>query len=273
MLLCVDTEWQGCESPELERGSRLLARELFGELPVLDLGAADCGDLAVRDGVFALDCVSARFLAAVAAIEAEAPGRIFTIGGTCGSEAAPVAYLSSRYERLGVVWLDAHGDLNTPASSPSGHFHGMVLRTLLGDGPVEFTAHIPVPLLAPRVAIVGVRDMDADELDYVGSAGVGLVEGWPDDAAVRVIATLRAAGVTHLYVHVDVDVFDPEAFGDALFSVPNGPSLGSVSTTVRQLVHAFDVVGVGIVESCGRVPGAAATLAQFLVDSELWRAA
>lgn len=272
MLLCVNCEWQGCESPELETGARLLARELLGELPALDIGATDCSDLSSRDGVFALDCVSARFRAMLDAIEAAAPARIFTIGGTCGSEAAPVAYLSARYKRLGAVWFDAHGDLNTPSSSPSGHFHGMVLRTLLGDGPGEFTSHISKPLDAPCVVVAGARDLDAPERAFIDSAGVGLIEGWPDDMAAQVIAQFRAVGVTDIYVHIDVDVFDPEVFGDALFSVPGGPSLGSVSAVIRQLVSAFDVVGVGVVESCGRAPGASASLARFLVESELWPA-
>lgn len=272
MLLCVNSEWQGCGSPELEAGSRLLARELFSELPVLDMGAAERGDLDMRDGVFALDRVSDRFSTTLAALEAATPDRIFTVGGTCGSEAAPVAYLSARYERLGTVWLDAHGDLNTPASSPSGHFHGMVLRTLLGDGPEEFTSHIAVPLSAPGVVVAGARDLDQPERDFIESAGVGLIEGWPDDVATLVSTRLRDAGITHLYVHIDVDVFDPTTFGDALFSVPGGPSLDSVSAALRQLLTAFDVVGVGLVESCGRVPGAAGVLKRFLVDSELWPA-
>ncbi|MDO8848287.1 MAG: arginase family protein [Coriobacteriia bacterium] len=272
VLLCVNSEWQACGSSEVETGSRRLARELFGDSPVLDMGSAQSGDLSPRDGVFALDCVQARFRTTLAAIEAAAPERIFTVGGTCASEAAPVAYLSARYAQLGVVWFDAHGDLNTPSSSPSGHFHGMVLRTLLGDGPPELTSHIPVALAASRVAIAGVRDLDAPERAFIESGGVGIVEGWPDDVATRVIAHLRAGGATHLYVHVDVDVFDPSAFGDALFSVPGGPRLDSASPVVRQVAKAFDIVGVGVVESCGCVPGAATRLVEFLIDSELWPA-
>jgi arginase len=50
---------------------------------------------------------------------------VVTVGGTCGVEAAPVAYLNERYAGdLAIVWFDAHGDLNAPDTSPSGHFHG-----------------------------------------------------------------------------------------------------------------------------------------------------
>jgi arginase len=98
---------------------------------------------------------------------------------------------------------------------------------------------------------------------------VGLLEGWSDAAAAGMSAVLRAGGAKKLYVHVDVDVFDPGSFGDALFSVPGGPSLAAVAASVRELVSGFDVVGVGVVESCGRVPGAAASMVSFVVDSGL----
>ena len=222
--------------------------------------------------MFALDCVATRFLRTLRELELAAPERVFTVGGTCGAEAAPVCYLSKRYEALGAVWFDAHGDLNTAASSPVGHFHGMVLRTLLGDGPPEFTDHIARPLDPARVVVAGARDLDVAERDYIQSAGVGLVEGWPQDTAMRIIDSLRSAGVTQVYIHIDVDVFDPAAYGDALFSVPGGPSLGAAASVVGEVVEAFDVVGVGVVESCGHTPGAPGALVGFLTDSGLWPA-
>jgi arginase len=125
-------------------------------------------------------------------------------------------------------------------------------------------------LIPSRVVIAGARDLDAPERAFIDSSGTGLVEGWPDDVAARLIAALRAGDVTQLYIHVDVDLFDPDDFGDALFTVPGGPSPGSVAATIRELADAFDVVGVGVVESCGRVPGSAAALVGFLTDSMLW---
>lgn len=271
MLLCLNSEWQGCESPELARGSRLVASEIFGDRPYVEFEAPQCDDLSARDGVFALDCVARRFRSVLSMLEDVAPERVFTVGGTCGSEAAPVAYLADHHDDFGVLWLDAHGDLNTPASSPSAHFHGMVLRTLLGDGPEGVVEYVRAPLDPRKVVVVDARDLDAAEREYADGVGVGLIGGWPDDVSAIVSARLREAGVKRLYVHLDVDVFDPAAYGDALFSVPGGPSLGSVSSAVRPLAESFDVVGVGVVESCGRDSGAVRVLRQFLVDSGLWQ--
>lgn len=88
-----------------------------------------------------------------------AKGRlVVTVGGDCGVELEPVAAAVRRHgDRLAVVWFDAHGDLNTPRSSPSGAFHGMVLRTLLGDGPPDSNGGPPPPgpPRSPRSARAG----------------------------------------------------------------------------------------------------------------------
>ena len=80
--------------------------------------------------------------------------RVFTCGGDCGVEVVPVARASRLWPGLAIVWFDAHADLNTPASSPSGHFHGMPVRTLLGDGPPELLQLLPSRLEPSQLALV-----------------------------------------------------------------------------------------------------------------------
>ena len=97
---------------------------------------------------------------------------VVTVGGTCGVEAAPVAYLNEQYDGdLAIVWFDAHGDLNAPATSPSGHFHGMVLRTLLGEGPHEYVGELRRPLRPAQLFLAGTRDLDPEESAYILRAG------------------------------------------------------------------------------------------------------
>ena len=65
-------------------------------------------------------------------IKRKQPNKIFTIGGDCSTAILPLSYLSKKYRKdLGIVWFDAHGDINTPESSPSQTLHGMPLRVLL----------------------------------------------------------------------------------------------------------------------------------------------
>ncbi|MBV8479637.1 MAG: arginase family protein, partial [Actinobacteria bacterium] len=71
------------------------------------------------------------------AIASDLPERPLVLGGCCCSHIGAVEGLAARYDRLGVVWLDAHGDLNTPESSPSGNQWGMPLRMLIDGGAVD----------------------------------------------------------------------------------------------------------------------------------------
>ena len=111
--------------------------------------------------------IAPRFRDTLAHLRVSAPDVVVTVGGTCGVEAAPVAYLNERYRGdLAVVWYDAHGDLNAPATSPSGHFHGMVLRTLLGDSPKGDRARVAARV-GPRTNLPRRNpDLDPDEAAY-----------------------------------------------------------------------------------------------------------
>ncbi|MEO7731119.1 MAG: arginase family protein, partial [Kofleriaceae bacterium] len=93
-------------------------------------------------------------------LETTRPARLLVIGGDCGSDLAPILWQSGRARaELGVLYLDAHADLNTPASSPSGRFHGMVLRTALGDGAPVLTALGPRAITAGQLVMAGTRDL------------------------------------------------------------------------------------------------------------------
>jgi len=79
--------------------------------------------------------------------------------------------------KVGLIWVDAHPDLNTPESSPSGNLHGMVTRILLGDGPASLTSlgSAKPKLLAANLAQIAVRDVDAPEKEFIKSSSVCVV--------------------------------------------------------------------------------------------------
>src|ERR1700732_5340300 len=91
-----------------------------------------------------------------------------------GTTAGPAAHFNKKSKRIGVIWLDAHGDMNTPDSSPSGNIHGMPLASIMGYGPPELTDLAGIkPMVEPRnVALVGIRDLDAKERRLVKESGV-----------------------------------------------------------------------------------------------------
>ena len=243
-------EWQASGAhPELQRGALTIARELFPDTHFLIVDSPDEEALVREDGVIGLASIAARFAEASERIATAAPDAIVTIGGTCGVEAAPVAFLNQRYDgRLAVVWFDAHGDLNTPRTSPSGHFHGMVLRTLLGDGPDAFVRHLPRPLVPRQVFLAATRDLDPPERDFIVTAGLSVTLPGGLAEPHRLAEEVRAAGFRHVYVHIDLDALDPSSFRHTLIPTPGGPSLDDVRRAIVALAEECTVVGASVLE-------------------------
>ena len=244
-------EWQGsgaASAAPVAAGARSLAA-LFGVGAFTLIDAPDQETLKKDDGVIGLSSIVALAQQTVAALDARQPSRIFTIAGTCGAELAPVSYLADRYRHdFAVVWLDAHGDLNTPQSSPSGRFHGMVLRTLMGDGPAAAVSLVRRPLDPTQIVLAGVRDLDRDEATFISDVSISRLG--PADLLVpdRVAGRLRPGAFTKLYVHLDLDVLDPIEFPDVLVPAPGGISTTVLTDTVRSLASTFDIVGFSVVE-------------------------
>jgi len=133
-----------------------------------------------------------------------------------GSVAGSTRHFAAAGQRLGVVWLDAHGDLNTPETSPSGNIHGMSLAVLLGHGDRRLTELAgPAPKLDPRhMAIVGVRDLDAGERALAHRLGLTVFTMREiDELGVREVMRRAidkaAADTAGIHVQLDMDVLDP----------------------------------------------------------------
>lgn len=192
------------------------------------------------------------------------------IGGTCGTEMVPVAYLNNHYRGdLAVLWLDAHGDLNTPGSSPSGHFHGMVLRTLLGDGDRRLTKIVPLPLKPAQVTLVGARDLDAPESEYLTAQHISVIAPHDVVQSETVDVALERSGSSHLYIHLDLDALDPEEFGGAMVPSPGGITMETMQNFLADLNRRYSVVGLSVVEYAAKDSSMASRIADLLDNSGL----
>ena len=168
-------------------------------------------------------------------------GPVITIGGDCGVELGAIGHLAGR--DVAVVWLDAHPDLNTPESSPSGAFNGMVLRTLLGDGPATLVP--ATPLDPSRVVLVGTRAFDPDEDDYIAANAVRTLTA-DELSAEGLIAAVEATGATSVYIHIDLDVLDPADIAGLGYPEPFGVRASVLVESIRALVARFPLAGAGI---------------------------
>jgi arginase len=222
------------------------AEAIRGDLPsahtvVVDvpLEAGEAQDSAVAR-LTSLQLVRDRHAMALAQID----GLAITIGGDCAVELAPVSRAIDSGETA-LVWFDAHPDLNTPKSSPSSAFHGMIVRTLLGDGAPGL---IPArPLAADRLVLVGTRALDDAEDAYVHEAGIRMLAGDDVDAA-ELVAEITATGATSVYIHVDLDVLDPGEIDGVGFPEPFGLSAAKLVELIRAVKAEFHLSGAGITE-------------------------
>jgi arginase len=249
-------EWQSAGTTRAHEGAIALRRSLSAREPFLEVPVrtgepvALAKDAPPDQAIVGRAAVVEGLRHAVAALETAAPGRLFSILGTCGAELAPVSYLNARYRGdLAVVWLDAHGDLNTPQSSPSKRFHGMVLRTLLGEGDADLTALMARPLEAAQVVLAGTRDLDPPERDVIAARRLTMVPPTSMKAGPAVLrAAVRATGRNHVYIHLDLDVIDPAEFPNVIVPAPGGVSVAAVERAIRALTTTLDCVGFSVVE-------------------------
>jgi arginase family enzyme len=160
------------------------------------------------------------------AIATELPERPLILGGCCCAHIGAIEGLATRYGRLALVWLDAHGDLNTPESSPSGNLWGMPLRMLLDSGAVE----------VEDVVLLGARNLDSPEREFIASIGLRTEPG-----------ELEAAleGTEGVYVALDCDVFEPNGIR-SFMPEPGGYSVDQTEALFAQIAERAPVLGAGL---------------------------
>lgn len=262
-------QWQGYAGDDRPRLGALALAEAFG-----------CGLDGVIDvpawhalspspsGVLGLDEIARQQAAVRRWLLDAVPERLLVIGGDCGSDFAPIAWQAERFGReLGLLYLDAHADVNTPASSPSARFHGMVVRAVLGEGPEPLRALCPRPLAADQVIYAGTRDVDPPERAFLEASRMA-VHGPAAIGDGRVLSAVRAHPARRWHLHFDLDALDPEDFPEVTIPTPGGPALAAVAALLEALVRACDVVGITVTEHVGdaasaqRIAGVFARLAR-----------
>jgi arginase family enzyme len=160
------------------------------------------------------------------AVAAELPERPLVLGGCCCSHIGAVEALAAHHGRIAIVWFDAHGDLNTPETSPSGNLWGMPLRIILDSGAVD-----------PRdVLLLGARNLDPPEVELIASIGLR-TDAEELDAALE--------GTEGVYVALDADALDPAGIS-SFMPEPGGFSLAETEEHLRAIAERATVLGAGL---------------------------
>jgi arginase len=172
-----------------------------------------------------------------------------------GSIAGASAFYAARNERIGVIWIDAHADLNTPGSSRSGNVHGMPLAHLLGHGDSALATVGGIrPAVRPNnVAIVGLRDADNAEREHIAKWKLrALTMRAIDERGIRSVMEeaigVASDGTTVIWVSFDLDCLEPEMAPGVGTSVPGGMTYREAHLAMEMLADTGRVIGIDLVE-------------------------
>lgn len=189
----------------------------------------------------------------------EAGASPLVLGGdhslAAGSVAASAEWVRRTAAKpLGLIWVDAHGDMNTPETTTSGNVHGMPLAALLGNEPVELASIGFSPSVLPQhTVLVGIRNLDDREKDQIRAAGVHIFTMKDIDRdgiakiAERALA-LAADGTGGLHVSFDMDVCDPAIAPGVGTPVKGGLDYREAHMVMEMVADSHALVALDLVE-------------------------
>lgn len=179
--------------------------------------------------------------------------RLLVIGGDCTSHAGAMAGIRRARPgtRLGIAWFDAHGDFNTPSTTPSGNVWGMPFAMICGRGEDGLLAACDAPTAREEdAALLGGQVLDEPESRMLAASrvahfGAGMLGTDGGQAALTAWARTVAGRVDGFYVAFDLDALDASGDWAVAMPEPGGMSLETAVTAIRSIVAAGPVVGFG----------------------------
>jgi arginase len=159
------------------------------------------------------------------ALATQLPERPLVLGGCCCAHVGAVEGLAARHKRLALVWFDAHGDLNTPETSPSGNAWGMPLRMLIDSGAVDDDA----------IVLIGARRLDPAEEEFINSSALHVGADGVDEAL---------DGADGVYVALDCDSLDASEV-TPFMPEPGGLSTAQAERLLETVRARTEVLGAG----------------------------
>jgi arginase len=207
-------------------------------------------------------------------------GRLpLVLAGSCDASMGVLA--GADHADWGVVWLDAHGDFNTPESTLTGFFAGMSLATITGHCHRELWGEIGdnTPVRESATVLLGVRELDPAERERLEASAIAVV-GWrrgEPQADVEDALDKLSARVDEVYLHIDLDALDPRvAPGIVDPPVPGGMSIEQVEHATRATAARFRIAAAALttynpdLDDDGRTLRAALRIVELVAESRPW---
>jgi len=172
-----------------------------------------------------------------------------------GTLAGTATHFRRKNQPIGCLWLDAHGDINTPDTSPSGNVHGMPLACSIGLGPAKLTnlMGFAPKLEGPRCAQVGIRDLDAKEKKHIRDANVRVFTMRDLDergmrACMEEAIQVASNGTAGFHVSLDMDFVDPNYAPGVGTPVRGGVTYREAHLTLEMIADSGRMISLEVVE-------------------------
>jgi arginase len=193
---------------------------------------------------------------------------ILMTGGNCTHCTGVIGGLQDAHgpaARIGLLWLDAHADFNTPTTSRSGYLGGMPVAVCAGLAWPRWRegSHIVAPLPTDRIVLVDVRNLDPAEEQLIRATGATVAApapGFPGQDLGRAVASL-AGRCDMIYLHVDADILDESAVPSHGYKEPGGPDVAQVLAAIDTVMATGKVVAFAVVSVYGEGEGSQTTVA------------
>lgn len=222
----------------------------------VDVIPPDNKEKGVTNGIYAEEEVLSGIKDAKDKISRENPDKIITIGGNCMVSLAPFDYLHGKYEKVGIIWIDAHPDVST-LHDGYPNAHAMVLGSLLGHGAPQLTKEMENPLFKPdEIFYIGLQSLHDYQERYLKDMGVKYKvqdKSFVTDSEINIFLSR----FEHILIHFDIDVLDEHFFHSTYFANSElvGDGSGGGKMTIEKLsgiLHLItenaDVIGFTIAE-------------------------
>lgn len=264
--IIINPQWQGGNDCITYYGARELKRFYLSGMHVTEVPIYSNTALQIEHGIIGFADIKAQMESASTLLRKQSADDIFAIGGGCDADVPIIAYLNERYRgNLLVIWCDAHGDFNSPEESETGLFFGMPARILI-EGSSLFPNTIRKSLVPRQFIQLGGRDFDQSEMTYMKQAHICHVPVEKPDSIWKV---LKENTFRHIYIHLDLDVMDPNEFPNTPLPVSGGISQDFLLKMLRYVKRKDHLVGLGLYEyaPCNHKLEFIHTIVQLMTES------
>lgn len=180
----------------------------------------------------------------------------FVIGGDHSLGLGSISGASRYFDNMGVIWIDAHGDINTPETSPSGNVHGMPLAAAMGIGYERLVNlyYEGVKVKPENVFIIGARDLDKGEIELIRQLNLNLwttkkIKAYGvEKTLTEIMAKIQSRGIKHAHLSFDIDCLDKSLVPGTGTPVAEGLDLEEVKFILKTFMESKIITSMDFVE-------------------------